>query len=289
MGKCYIESRLESLALEQLANPALELPNHVMECQFCNAIMDDFKSFYAQANEQLIDLDSTELADRVQEKLQHDDGFLYRFDSLHLLPETPTGPLHSHIFAADTATTSKSRVIKNLGVFASSDERLMVRLLKDMDNSYSLFLVSESPELSQYALVTLLGYEREYVSDSNGYINLGEVEMPLISDIGIKVRSANETITLKLNAAEVASITKTSKLLYLYSDDRRYKVEVSPMGKKFQLTVLALEKEDHPTHGFTRVMLVKETACQGVKIPENGVVQFHDVEDLTDLQIKIFS
>lgn len=288
MSNCYIESRLERLALEQLANPAMEQPKHMTECQFCNATFMEYISFYVHVNEQMNSVKAPELAEKIQEKLQLDEGSTYRLDSLHLLPEIPAGHPYSHNLAADSVTTSKTPIIHNMGVFTSSDQRLMVRLLKDMDESYSLFLVSESPELCQHALVTLLGYEREYVSDSNGYINLGEVELPAVTDLGIEVRSARETITLQPSETELDSLTETRETLNKYSVDRQYKVEVVFRGHEFTLKVKALDEESHATHGQVKVMLVKDNVCLGLKILESGKAQFHGVEDITDLHVKIF-
>jgi len=281
--------QIERLALDILTNPGLPKPAHIDACEFCRSIFVDFTEFYKQTHSEFRSIDAVSLEKLVDQKLHPNEKNTYRFDALHLMPSVQSNPLHKKILAADSEISIQSQSIRNIGVFTSSDERLMVRVLKARDGDYSLFLLSESKELYQNVLVRIVGYEGDYISDMNGAIKLGKIDLPDSDKLGIEVRTTTETYDLKNYFPGVDSLIGENEISVEHSQDRRYRMEIFSVDGKFNLKVTITEMALENGRDHVKVMVVKNETHTEVKSFEKGMAIFEDIQDPADLQLKIFT
>ena len=122
--------QVERLALDSLANPDSTQIPHLDACEFCAARFAEFKTFYMQTDIEFRGLDLLSLEKLVQQKLHPIERRVYRLDALHLMPSEQLNPLYTKTLAADSEISTPRKSIRNIGVYTSSDERLMVRILK---------------------------------------------------------------------------------------------------------------------------------------------------------------
>lgn len=289
MNHCLSEEWIELIAIDHIKDPSAPVPLHISQCHFCNTAFEQLLGIYQQAakffDDPVPESPLALLSQRIANRNPH----------LHLLQTIPQKiteqpqQKYTSTLAAD-AETSPSRVsaVKNLGVFASNDGRLMVRILRADDGKVTLFLLSDEEELYANVLVHLLGMDQEYVTDRNGTIHLGEIDLDDIHDLGIEVRTAAHSYDMKTVFPKSESLIGESEILLNRSDDKQIKLEILPIDGKYSLRVTVTE--EHTVLGGSRmkVMVVRGERQPLVKSSVKGVALFQELVDPRTIQIKIF-
>jgi len=289
MTKCLSASALELLALESRADQNNTLPEHLAECNFCSSAYHDFVAFYDQVEQELSHIDFSTRLDVISEKAQNTSTTVYRFDRLNLIKSPRIKPVYIKTLAADSSAAVMPPATHSIGVFTSSDERLMVRILKGPDDDYSFFLLSDTKALYQNVLVRLLGIENDYISDHNGMIKVGKIDLPDLDKMGIEVRTPSSTYDMKNYFPGSRTLIGENEISVEHSKDRRFKMEIFSENKTFSLKVTLSEKADINGKDHIRIMVVKNEIHTEIKDFVKGVALFQEIEDPADLQIKIFA
>lgn len=286
MVNCLKESQLELIALGLLEDPQLVLPDHIGECHFCNSMLDDFSSFYVKVEAEIKKIDVQALQSALYAK--NTDPHTFSFFEEHRLPVHESQTVYTKTLAADSEMTSLTKKTQNVGVFSSSDERLMIRLLKSKDEKYSLFLLSDSPELYQNVLVRFVGMDAEYVTDRQGSINIGEIELPDMDHLGIEVRTASESYDLQNVFSSSGKLIGEREVTLERSDHRKIKLEIQAAGNSYALKITLEEKPISSSSQKLKIMVIREENRPEVKISKRGVVVFREIQNPGNLQVKIF-
>jgi hypothetical protein len=112
-------------------------------------------------------------------------------------------PVADSRIAADTparlaAKGDERPVITQAITLASADRDILLRAIKDpYTHEVWLYLVAEKdPARCGHALIRAFGSEAEYVTDAQGRLNLGKVEMPSMTDLKAEVHLPTAVFTL---------------------------------------------------------------------------------------------
>ncbi len=289
MTKCLSEIELEHVVLDVLADPSIPLPGHISSCGLCASVYRDFTNFYTQTDSEFRQIHKSSRTDIVFQKLQQSPRSTYNFDSLHLVKTSSANPLYTRTLAADSPVPEVSKSIHSVGVFTSLDEKLMVRILEGPEESYSLFLLSDSKNLYSNVLVRIVGFDFDYISDKNGLIKLGKIDLPELDNLGIEVRTATEVYDLRNCFPGTNSLVGEKEISVEHSENRRFKMEIFSDNEKFSLKVSIVESGDLDGQDHIKIMVVKSDVQPEVQNFVQGVAIFEDILDPADLRIKIFA
>jgi hypothetical protein len=281
--------QLEQVALEQLKNAKMPKPQHLGECGFCMSTYLQMIEYYTQSLAELNTIDQSSRESTINQKLQLHGENTYRFNYIHILQAKEAIPRYTKTLVADAGISTVSDPIKNVGVFASGDERLMVRILRGAEDDYSLYLLSDLKELYQNVLVRIVGFDHDYVSDTNGCVKLGNIDLPETENLGIEVRSTGETYDLKNVFPGVGALLGESQITVKHSEDHRLKMEIISIEGKFNLKITISESVQDDGLNHVKILAVKNEIHTEVKDFVRGVALFEDIQDPADLQLKIFA
>ncbi len=285
---CLTPAQIEHLALEQMFSGSIEHPAHLAACRFCHASFTEMVRFYEQAQTEFQRLSETSMLQALAANVKQNRSFIYKLDALHLLPIQKQIPEYKHTLAADSGVETAVSGTHSVGVFASADKRLMIRILCDPQGEYTLFLIAADKALYANVLVRILGLDREYITDGQGRIHLGKIELPAIEELGVEVRTATDSYDL--NQLFVAQNTQigAGEIILDRADSRQIKLEIIPSGSQYRLKVTIQTDEILPDKEHVRVMVVRENSQPLIQSTFRGVAIFQEIDHPTDLQIKIF-
>ncbi len=289
MTVCLSESQLELLVLSLEQDPSTQLPPHLDSCNFCASKYEDILDFYAVLSDEFKTIDQLSRTDVVLHKRQLESTEKYQFSAINLVQMERPIPVYSKTLAADSELSAIAPAVHNIGVYTSNDEQLMVRILKAADGSYSLFLLADSEALYQNVLVKIVGFEFDYVSDKNGVVRLGTIDLPEPDKLGIEVRCAAQSYDLKNYLPEVGSLVGEGQISMAHNDNRHIQMEIISIKDKFMLKINCSEILQSNGQDTIRVVVIKNDIHTEVQSIVEGVALFEDIKDPSSLQIKIFA
>jgi hypothetical protein len=289
MVACLSELQIELLVLKLGQTPGLQLPLHLKECEFCTSNYEDILKFYSQFDAAYKEIDQSSLSQRIAGKQQRSKSKIYRFCALHLLQKPRPDPVYSKTLAADSELSALAPEIHNVGVYTSNDEQLMVRILKGSDDSYSLYLLSDTAALYQNVLVRIVGFDFDYISDQTGFINLGAIDLPDPDTLGIEIRTPAQSYDLKNHFPGVGSLIGEGEISIDKNDDCHVQMEIISVEDKLNLKVKISQISEAGGRDNIRVVVIKKDLQAEVKSFVKGVALFEDIQDPANIHIKIFA
>ncbi len=289
MTRCLTELQIEALVLTSLSNSQTTLPDHIDTCSACKAHFTAFQVYYTNAEEIFSTIDVHARLAVIDRILEGKNRNLYVFHSIHKVQSESFVRPYQKTLAADGEISTPKPKVQNIGVFSSTDDRLMVRVLQETDMSYSLFLLSDTPELYKNVLVRIVGNDTEYVSDSNGSIHLSQDGIPDPDELGIEVRTTNETYDLKTIFPRHGELIGEGEISLEPGSKRRIKMEISAQDSNYTLKVTLLELDKGAGTTDVKVMVVKDDSQAEVVQSVSGVALFQEIKDPSNLQVKIFA
>ena len=288
MKKCLTYGQIEKLVLRSAFYGETTLPNHINSCNFCKTAYKRTQNFYLMTQNEFHSISISDRVEELQKRLHERSPNQYYLDVLNLLPISKPVSRVIHTLAADSGTVKTKPRTKNVGVFASTDGRLMVRILCNPQGEYTLFLIAESPDLYANVIVSILGIEGEYITDQQGRINLGSIDLPPVEKLGIEVKTAQDSFDL--NQVFVAKNVKIGEgsITLERKNTRQIKLEILPAGSSYSLKVTIEASGVEAEQEKVRVMVVRDQSHPRLKHVIRGVALFQDIEHPANLQIKIF-
>ncbi len=285
---CLTSTQIEQLALEQVFSGSDLPPAHLEVCTFCQAAFTEMLNFYEQTKAEFKRISEGAALQAIETRLSEKRSSIYRLDTLHLIPIQKQLPEIKYTLAADSGVETTQLGTHSVGVFASADNRLMIRILCDPKGEYTVFLIADAQALYAHVLVHILGLDREYVTDGQGRIHLGKIELPPINHLGVEVKTATDTYDL--NQLFIAQNTRIGEgeITVDRGDSRQLKLEIIPSGSRYRLKVTVQTSDIQPGKEKVRVMVVRENSQPLIQSTLRGVALFQEIEHPTDLQIKIF-
>ncbi len=289
MIKCLTEEWIELLAIDHLIDPGANLPDHLSTCKFCKAAFDAMVELHRTAAQTLANTELDSFTELINSKIFMNDPHVYRLHSMYKKPVERPALSYRKTLAADTdRLTLRPSSVENLGVFASSDGQLIVRILKAADGKVSLFLLADEESMYKHVLVRILGMDREYITNMKGSAYLGEIELPDIHELGIEVRTATESYALGTIFPVMESLIGESEIVLSGDSARQIKMEIIPAGGLYSLRVTMSEKHTALSSKQIKVMVVRDNHLPLVKSSVHGVALFQELQDPRTVLVKIF-
>ena len=285
---CLTSTQIEQLALEQVFSASVEHPAHLAACTLCHTALSEMVSFYEQFKTELKSIPEGTSLQALETHLSEKRSATYKLDALHLLPVPKQIPEYKYTLAADSGVETAQSGTHSVGVFASADNRLMIRILCDPQGEYTLFLIADAPELYAHVLVHILGLDQEFVTDGQGRIQLGKVELPPIEKLGVEVKTATDTYDLTQLFITQKTQIGAGEITLDRGNSRQIKLEIIPSGSQYRLKVTVQTSDILADKEQVRVMVVRENSLPLIKSTLRGVALFQEIDHPTDLQIKIF-
>ena len=288
MEACLTTAQLERLALDQVMTRSDLLPAHLAVCNLCQSALGELVTFYEAVQMEFKQLSKTDALKVLEAHVSKNPKVIYKFDALHLLPVPKQTPQYKYALAADSGVEASPQGTKSVSVFASADGRLMIRVLRDPQDEYTLFLIADAEALYANVLVHILGMDREYVTDGQGRIHLGKIELPPIEKLGVEVRTASDAYDLKQLFVAHKTQIGAGEITLDRGDSRKIKLEITPTGRQYHLKVTVETHALQPDKEQVRVMVIRENGQPLIQSTRRGVAFFQELDHPTDLQIKIF-
>jgi hypothetical protein len=171
---------------------------------------------------------------------------------------------------------------------ASPDQRLLLRAVKDRNTGETwLYLLSDDASFCHNVLVRPFSLNREFLTDGEGRVNLGEIEWPAQTMLTAEVRCPMATFTLTparyLDADESAIVLNSP-------DGDQIRVTLSEYGrnKRVEIEVLKLGKV---ISGVPLKVAVREGQGSGIVLvssESSGQVTVGEVKALEPIEIFLF-
>lgn len=288
MEVCLTAAQLERLALDQVSTRSGLLPPHLEVCNLCQSAFVELVNFYQAVQIEFKQIAETSTLQILEAHLSKQPTTIYKFDALHLLPVPRQIPEYKYALAADSGVEASQQGTKSVRVFASADGHLMIRVLCDPQGEYTLFLMADAEALYANVLVHILGMDREYVTDGQGRIHLGKIELPPIEKLGVEVRTASDSYDLKQLFIAQKTQIGAGEITLERGDSRKIKLEITPSGRQYHLKVTVETHALQSDKEQVRVMVIRETGQPLIQSTRRGVALFQELDHPTDLQIKIF-
>jgi len=288
MGRCLTEERIEQIAIAHLSDSGSVLPDHLRTCEFCQSVFNAISDLHKDAIEGVSKIKLESNVQRVNTRLKSLNPHVFRLHAVEVHTHETAKPIFRNTLAADSQPTIHPTRVKNLGVFASSDGRLMVRIIKGIDGFITLFLLSDQEAFYKHVLVRILGLDREYVTDINGSVQLGEIDLPDILELGIEVRTASEKYDLKTLVGNRETLIGEGEIVLSRESSKQVKMEIIPVGGLYSLKV-TLEEHTHTNREKRiKVMVVRNDNPPLVQSSIHGVALFQELIDPYAIQVNIF-
>jgi len=285
MGNCLTPAELEHLAIEHRSDDTLPVPKHLLRCRLCMSIFVGFVDFHSQVQAEY----EVQEPATLQERLVSRNSSIYRLDALNLLPSARPVPAYVPSLAADSEVFNPSTAQKRTGVYTSSDGQLMIRILEGQDKTHTLYLLSEKEQLYKNVLVRIISHDQDYVSDANGRIKLGKIDLPDLGELALEVRTPEAVFDLKNYFPQGEELLGEEEVILDHSDDRRYKMVVQSIDGKLNLKIsLANTVTSYGTDRI-KVMVLRSERPAEVKQFRKGIALFEDIRNPADIQLKIFA
>jgi hypothetical protein len=170
----------------------------------------------------------------------------------------------------------------------SPDQQLLMRAVKDRNTGETwLYLLSDNPGNCRSVLVRPFNWDREYLTDAEGRVNLGVIEWPGPSMRTAEVRSPMATFTLTpsqgLSGDESVAVLSTP-------DGDKIRVTVSRHGryKRVEIEVLRLGEMES---GAPVKVAIREGPSSDITLVSSesgGHATFGDVKAIEPIEIFLF-
>lgn len=283
MTRCFTALELEQLAIQEPRESDTGSINHLKECPFCAQRFSEFLEFYNSVEEEYTALDTGNPPLTITQTPHR-----YVLSSLNRVERLEVEQDLIPTLAADSSIMKQAQTVENIGVYTSVDDQLMVRILKEPNGGYTLFLLADDPSLYQNVLVQIVGMEQEYISDAQGQIHLGEIDMPDIDSLGIEVRTATSIYDLQSVFPPEQLFVGEETITLEGGEHKHIGLQVLTQGEVYSLKIDLHEITQQMGPSQLRVMVVKNKELAEVQHPAQGIAMFKDILDPASVQIKIF-
>jgi hypothetical protein len=231
---CPSSSDWDRFLTDATGDSSRELRSHLATCPRCRFLLD-------------------QRAQDMEELSQAWSGFTVSLTCWDLHLDVPA---HSERFAAKPA---KSAPLSESIRLLSPDQRIMLQAVRDSrTNDIWLYLKADDPLLYQHILVRPFNWDREFLTDDAGRINLGPAQWPT---------PEQQVAELKLPAAtlELVSVDKTPRyqepcvLISPFGDEVGIKMVESGPHARLEIEIL----KRAPVHGDKPLKIAVRSRTSG--------------------------
>lgn len=208
-------------------------------------------------------------------------------DIIHLLPLLPDassgGPSPLELAAQGTQRDAEEDAI----TLASKDQQVLLRAVRDAHTKETwLYVVADDPTLFENVLVKLPMGDQEFVTDTQGRVNLGVIKWPEKELLTAEVRPPKATFTMSpFRAVETGASAELKS-----SSGDRVKVVLTGGGSNHRLEIQILELSKAHTKATLKVAI--RVAGTGELVQIQPVVSdqasFGDIEAIEKLEVYLY-
>jgi len=228
--ECPDQKNLEHYVLDELflklANK--KITSHLLECPFCQGRYIILKDFYSQFRKELT-YSITELPGYIT---------VNRISGIKLKSQRPENVLDYSVRSADNKSRKESGDIEKVAIFTTDEENMMIRLMRNIKSKeYILYLIADDPSLYEFVLISVDSLGKTYLTDANGKVELGHIEIDTPDDLVIQVHAPDIIYILDSHKIRTAiqEVPKGKHLLLPEGIDNRLDIKIQENAGHFDL------------------------------------------------------
>jgi hypothetical protein len=234
--ECLDSKNLEQYVLDKLFLKPVKkhVMAHIMECPFCKARYEEIKEFYDRFHSEL-----TSAVPDFPKRIRSVERSCYDL-KIHI----PTSFGNYSVRSADNRSWKSKSDLEIVGIFTSEKENLMIRLARHTKSQeYTIYIIADDPVLYEYVLVSVDTFEKTYLTDGNGKVELGHIQIESPRDLIIQVHVPD--IIYTLDAQKVRTALKEAPrgrhLLLKEGIDSRLDIKVQEIAGHYEFDFLCRE------------------------------------------------
>lgn len=186
--KCLDDKKIEKFADLLTSNSEVEATwiEHIDKCSFCtnrlNEILTFEKNLYSFYNRAVSPKEEAVFRKIVANNKRIKIAY-------PIVPKKPIIKNSAAVLSAANDIKPKSLKYENVATLKTGDDAILVRIMRNIvTNEYSMFIISEDKNKYDKVLVFLSFLNKEFVSDENGEIELGKIDLPNNEDISVQIQ-----------------------------------------------------------------------------------------------------
>ncbi|BFN38014.1 hypothetical protein [Fidelibacter multiformis] len=234
--ECPDLKNLEQYVLDELFLKPVNkhITAHLQECPFCRSRYEATKEFYTLFHHEV-----THAMPQFPSSIRTDT--VPGYDLTHHIPSTVS---NYAILSADNKSRKSKSDLEIVAVFTSEEENLMIRLAKHRQSQeYTMYIIANDPVLYEYVLVSVDTIGKTYLTDNQGQIELGPVQIEYPQDLVIQVHVPDIIYTLDAEKVRTAlqTVPRGKDLLLKEGIDNRLDIKVQEIAGQYELDFLCRE------------------------------------------------
>ena len=264
---CPTSEQWETCLLEKEVTDHQDLERHLEDCRHCRFTL-------TQLNKELESLQA----------VWDESATPYIIHLLPLLPDaTSGGPSPLELAAQGTQEDAEKGAI----TLASEDQQVLLRAVRDAHTKETwLYVVADDLTLYENVLVKLPLGDQEFVTDTQGRVNLGVVDWPEKELLAAEVRPPKATFTL----SPFRAVEKGESAELKSSSGDRVKVVLTGEGHNYRLEIQILELSKAHKKASLKVAIRVAGTNKLVQIQPvvSDQASFGDIDAIEKLEVYLY-
>jgi hypothetical protein len=285
---CLTEQILEHAVLAELSRQPEDpqVAEHLHSCQFCSERYRYLTRFYR-------DFDNSLRQPLTVSEEAWLDYLMQGRRAVIILKFLPTTQQelepYSSILSAETEAQLPQQLVRNLGVLASEDQDVIIRLLRHLESrELYLHLIAEDKAKYQHVLINIEGFADTYVTDEWGQVKLGMVNIPDPEQLQIAVTTAVSAFTVTREQFEACLTRSKTELILKNHEDDSIMIEVLPSGERHVLWIHLLRVKGVDAPSSLKVLVGYAGQRNLITRMDYNIAVVPNITASGEVQIKIF-
>lgn len=281
-----IEIELFALRKDNVQGVLVQYSKHMETCSFCLGRYRDTYQFYHDAGIFIRKLHSDKEMALVKSleriPVQHTHIALPFYTQASLKPDPVS------VMAAANILSPETRVTENLGILATKEKDILIRVMKSsLRGEIDLHLISENEQKYRNVLVRLPFLPDEFTSDENGKVNLGNIELPELSEMKVEVQTPIAAFDLSAINFKKERIESQVEVVLTNENNDSIKCEFIVSELNYTLKVHLIKFRD-VNETKLRVMVSHGKQAPNLVPAQKGIAVFQGLESEGGIRIQVF-
>jgi len=288
MNKCPKEERLELYLLGSAdKNQRLRIESHLYKCAKCQEILSKLEAYYEVLSKEMQKPVPVWLRERVEQTIAPQRlGFVLR----PILYKEEFGVDHQAIYLlAARSKQEPEGKLAHLITLSSENDEIILRMMRDnLTGNTVLFVISENPKYYQNVLLKLSGIDQEFMTDANGRVDLGNIELPDLPELKISLTVADDVFKLTALDSKIHKKDRPQEFILTGPSDDRLKFTLKKKDHATLLQIQILELGGKTEYGALRIAVNRKGGQYELSQVSEGTALFQDFVKDDELEVRIF-
>lgn len=289
--KCLTEIELELIVLdeklgtEEVAPGVLE---HLEKCAHCSERAAKLETFYGEFKK--ISSEPVSLLEYrfIQDIARNFSRWIYIAYPLSFKDTRQSVVGIPAVLAAASTDVVQLKPFQNLGVLTTQDGEILVRVIRTVKNSeITLHLISDHEQNYRNVLVSIPNVNKEYISDDNGKVHLGDLSLPETKDLLVKVQTP--CASFDLTPLDIWGTEEVAQTEIVLTNERNDSIKVefisSDLDYALKVHLLKIPSADNKR---LRIMVTRGKRDPKIIKTKKGLAVFQGLKRNGELSIKVF-